>query len=244
MRPLKAAELLLVWERGLNLTLLERALLLLAAACPESDADTIAGWPIGARDAHLLHLREWIFGPLLVNTARCPRCGEQVEWESRVSDFDQPPPQELPAAGYALRAAEWEVRFRLPASRDIAAVMGDTGADANRALLMSCILAVSRGGAAWAPEALPPAVAADVMARMEALDPLADIRIALTCPQCADQWHAGFDIAGYLWAEIRQWAEQTLAAVHQLARAYGWSESQILELSPLRRQLYLGMIHT
>jgi hypothetical protein len=77
---------------------------------------------------------------------------------------------------------------------------------------------------------------------MEALDPLAEIRISLTCPQCNHKWDAWFDIAGYFWAEIQDWAEKTLAAVHQLARAYGWSEGEILELSPVRRQLYLGMI--
>ena len=33
MRPLKAMELLTVWERGLNQTLLERVLALLIAAC-------------------------------------------------------------------------------------------------------------------------------------------------------------------------------------------------------------------
>jgi hypothetical protein len=77
---------------------------------------------------------------------------------------------------------------------------------------------------------------------MEALDPQADIRIALTCPQCGHGWNAQFDISGYLWTEIDQWAHQTLNAVHRLARAYGWSERDILELSPVRRQLYLGLI--
>jgi hypothetical protein len=91
---------------------------------------------------------------------------------------------------------------------------------------------------------LPEAVLAELTARMEALDPLADIRMDLTCPQCGHRWTAWFDIAGYLWEEIQHWAEETLATVHQLARAYGWSEGEILELSPVRRQLYLGMINS
>jgi hypothetical protein len=245
MRPLKTAELLMVWERGLNLTLLERTLALLAAACPESDSETIAAWPIGERDARLLQLREWIFGSLLVNTSQCPQCAERVEWESRVSDFTRSATaHDAPQAGFELRAAGWTVRFRLPTSKDIAAVMHQPGEVAARALRNGCILSASRGGETHPPESLPEAVLTDLTARIEALDPLADIRIDLVCPKCSHQWTAWFDIAGYFWAEIEHWAGQTLAAVHQLARAYGWSEGEILELSPLRRQLYLGMIHS
>lgn len=245
MRPLKAVELLMVWERGLDLTLLERALALLAAACPESDPDTIAAWPIGERDARLLQLREWIFGPLLVNTAQCPQCMERVEWQSRVSDFTRPAAvHDIPADGFELRAAGWAIHFRLPTSKDIAAVMRQPGEVATRSLLNGCILSANHGNETCTPESLPAAVLTDLTARMEALDPLADIGIGLTCPQCGHQWDAWFDIAGYLWAEIQHWAEQTLATVHQLSRAYGWSEGEILELSPRRQQLYLGMIHS
>ena len=73
MRALKAMELLTVWERGLNQTLLERVLALLIAACPKIDSETIAGLSIGERDARLLQLREWMFGSHLVNTAQCPQ---------------------------------------------------------------------------------------------------------------------------------------------------------------------------
>jgi hypothetical protein len=243
MTPLTAAQLLMVWERGLNLALLDKALALLVAACPESDPETIADWPIGERDARLLQLREWIFGPLLVNTAQCPQCAERVEWQSRVSDFTRPA-ADATAAGDELRTADWAVRFRLPTSKDLAAVMHLPGAGAARALLNGCIVSASHGGATCPPESLPEAVLMDLTARIEALDPLADIRISLTCPRCAHQWNAWFDITGYLWAEIQHWAEQTLATVHQLARAYGWSENDILGLSPVRRQLYLGMIYS
>jgi len=164
---------------------------------------------------------------------------------SRVDDFAQP--ATLPDGtddGFELKTAGWTVHFRLPASKDIAAVMHQTGEVASQTLFSGCILAATRGNEPCAPESLPPEVLAELMARMEALDPLADIQIGLSCPQCGQQWNAWFDIAGYLWTEIQHWAEETLGSVHQLACAYGWSEVEILELSPLRRQLYLGMIHS
>jgi len=44
--------------------------------------------------------------------------------------------------------------------------------------------------------------------------------------------------------EVNEWAERQLQTVHKLARAYGWTEREILNLSPVRRQLYLGMIES
>jgi hypothetical protein len=37
-------------------------------------------------------------------------------------------------------------------------------------------------------------------------------------------------------------ARSLLAEVHSLARAYGWTESEILALSPQRRSTYLEMV--
>jgi len=244
MQPLKATELLMVWERGLHQSPLERALALLAAACPEKDADTIAAWPIGERDNRLMQLREWIFGPLLTSTAKCPQCAERVEWDNRISDFRQQHAEAAPAAGFDFSAMGYEVCFRLPTSKDVAAMLPEPGEDVLPGLLTRCILSVRRGDRTCEASGLPASVLSDLALKMEQLDPLADIRIDLTCPQCSHAWSAQFDIAGYLWAEIHQWAQQTLNTVHLLAAAYGWSEGDILELSPVRRELYLGLIHS
>ncbi len=78
MRALLAFELLRVWEQGLTLTPVQRALALLAAACPDTSTDALAGLSIGQRDACLLTLREWAFGPQLISLATCPACNERV----------------------------------------------------------------------------------------------------------------------------------------------------------------------
>ena len=65
--------------------------------------------------------------------------------------------------------------------------------------------------------------------------------INLSCPACAGAWSATFDIAGFLWKEIHAWAKTALRGVHVLARAYGWRESDVLALSPTRRQIYLEL---
>ena len=244
MRPLEANELLVVWEWGLNQTLLERVFTLLSVACPEVDSQAIAELSIGERDARLLQLREWMFGSRLVNTAECPRCNERVEWENRVGDIRIQPLQCIPTSdAFNLDMANYSVRFRLPTSKDIAAVMNAGGSDSmHRNLLERCIASACYNGETCDPGSLPEDVLAAIESRIEKMDPQADIKIDLTCPQCAHKWGVLFDIASFLWAEINQWAEQTLHAVHKLASVYGWSEHDILNLSPVRRQLYLGLV--
>jgi len=45
-------------------------------------------------------------------------------------------------------------------------------------------------------------------------------------------------------AEARDWAQRILADVNVLARAYGWSEREILSLSPTRRRHYLELVQS
>ena len=66
----------------------------------------------------------------------------------------------------------------------------------------------------------------------------------LTCPSCEHQWRILFDIASFLWAEIDRWSENMILTIHKLAGRYGWSETQILELSPVRRQMCMGLVNS
>jgi hypothetical protein len=87
MRAPTAAELLNVWENGLRQIPVDRALGLLEAVYPEQSAETLSELSIGERDARLLQVRQVLFGPLITNTTRCPRCSERLEWESEVTEL-------------------------------------------------------------------------------------------------------------------------------------------------------------
>jgi hypothetical protein len=86
---------------------------------------------------------------------------------------------------------------------------------------------------------------AELMAQVEtglaALDPAADISLALACDSCGHGWAADFDIGALLWEEIEARARGLLGEIHGLARAYGWTEPEILALSPERRAAYLEL---
>ena len=91
-------------------------------------------------------------------------------------------------------------------------------------------------------DALPAPVVASLSHAMAMHDPGGDLQIQLNCPRCAHQWQALFDIVPYLWSALEDWAQRTLADVHLLARAYSWSEREILGLSATRRQHYVEMV--
>ena len=87
MRPLSAQDLLRVWEVGENQHPLDRALTLLAAACPELTWDELAALSVGQRDARLFTIREQTSGPRLNGFAECPRCAERLEFDVAVADL-------------------------------------------------------------------------------------------------------------------------------------------------------------
>ena len=243
MRTPTAAELLTVWERGLAQPPARRGLLLLTAADPETPPEMLARLTIGARDARLLALREWLFGSTVNCVTKCPGCGDRVEFTFTIADVCSP----AGASGTTLEAEvavdDYAVRFRLPNSNDLLAIdgCGDVGT-ARRRLVSGCLLHVRRQSNDIAEQELPRAVVDAIGARMAEADPQADVTLRVTCPACANQWQAAFDIVSHLWTEISAWAARVLREVHALASAYGWSEAESLRLSPTRRQLYLNLI--
>ena len=120
-----------------------------------------------------------------------------------------------------------ELRFRLPTSADLLAVKSA------EQLLERCSLS---GDGQLAEDFV-----AAVGEKMSDADPMADIHLALNCPNCEYNWEAAFDIVAFLWREISAAARRLLREVHTLASAYGWTESEILGMSPARRRAYLEM---
>ncbi|MFE5119762.1 hypothetical protein [Streptomyces sp. NPDC056669] len=119
-------------------------------------------------------------------------------------------------------------------------------ARARRALLARCLVSVHRAGQPVPADHLPVAELPEPVQRKlaeaaEHADPAADVTLNVACPECGEATRAELDIASYLWAELDHWARDLLLDVHLLATAYGWSEPQILALSPLRRRYYLEL---
>lgn len=134
----------------------------------------------------------------------------------------------------------YEVAFRLPTSRDLLEAGKGEGAEAR--LLERCVLEARSGEDPVAADALPVPVIEAVGAAMADADPLADVRLELTCPACGHGWTSPFDPVAFFWDEIEAWVPRLLREVHRLASAYGWSEREILGMSAWRRAEYLRLL--
>lgn len=272
MNPLSASALLDVWERGRSVSPVGRGLLLLGAASPGVSTDALAALPLGRRDTRLFALRGWTFGSSVEGVVDCPRCGERLElsfdlgelgvldpggWGSGEVDGERAAgaqgeapdgesdgkPESAPAGGASpgrqVTVGEVVVRFRLPDSRDLQALEGlEDGVRAREEILKRCVLEVEDpAGRGWTP-----ALAAPVAAAMEEADPRASVQLGTTCPDCGHGWETTFDILSWFWDEIDAWGRHMLGEVHVLARAYGWSERDILGMSAWRRGHYLRLV--
>ena len=238
MRALSASEIIGAWERGIGRHPVDQALVLLSAACPSLAPEQLAAFTIGHRDACLLRLREAIFGPGASSTARCPHCSEALEFTVRTTDLVADPPDR--GVRYELVEGGLALKFRLPDSTDLRAIVACPNVVAARRLLRDrCVLEVSRDGTENASDALSEQETAQLASLVAQCDPLADITLDLTCAVCGQGWSVAFDIASFLWHEINALAKRLLGEVHTLARFYGWSETDILALSPARRNYYL-----
>ena len=234
MFPLSRHDLLTAWEMGHALNSIDRALLLLSAAFPGTDSSILMALSIGERDADLLLLRELTFGSGLAALADCPHCGEHLELEVSIAQLRQSAPTDR---ALSVDAGGYQVEFRLPNSADLATIRGETDiSTARRKLFENCV--THNPSAIEMPEAVVEAVAA----AMAQADPQGDLRLGMDCPTCRQHWEEIFDVTSFFWSEIHAWAVRALREVHHLASAYGWSESDILAMSPWRRQVYLELI--
>lgn len=244
MRPLSVAELLSVWEGGWGTRPFERALALLAAATPESSPAALARISLGCRDAHLLRLRKWVFGTEIALLVSCPHCNQVLEMALPAADLQSSPDDYLDESverEVGVVAGDYEVRCRPPNTDDLMACVGLEIAESRARLFERCVVEARRHGQNLTAAQLPEDVAQKVVEDIAASDPQADVRVDFSCPDCHQRWTDTFDIVSFFWTEIDAWARRTLSDVHTLARAYGWRESDILALSPGRRQIYLTM---
>jgi hypothetical protein len=244
MSKFDSAALLTVWEQGAMQQPFIRALKLLAVVRPEKSEEEWAQVSIGERDGNLLNLQEeWFGGDLEASTA-CTNCSEPLQFSFRTEDVRTPTSGVSDGHGVRISAAGYDLTCRLPKSADLLAVAQNPEKAASDTLLIRCVEEVSYQGAKLnsVEVSLPAEVVRAASMAMQRADQQAHVEISLQCPGCGNQWSQPFDIASYLWSEIEDLAQRLLVEIHILASNYGWSEREIMALSPRRRHLYAEMV--
>lgn len=245
MRPFSARAALAAWERGQRADPVGRAQALLAAALPGQSRERLQDLTIGQRDALLMRVRERTFGGEIKGLVICPRCGTKLEFPLDLRRYDVAGTLARPLAASTFSCDGFQIRFHVPTAGDLAAAAHCADVESARRLLLErCVEAVERGGQVVPPSALPEPVVEQLGKRMEDLDPLAYLPLAVDCVRCLHHWLVLLDIAVLLWQEIASAAERLLRDVQTLALAYGWSEAEILGMSEARRKFYIEQIPT
>lgn len=235
-------ELLDTWEAGLAASDADRALLLHALARPRIDSSRLLSMPVGSRDADLLTLRALLFGEPAQVRLRCAGCAEELEFSLDIRQLlTSDGPTEDIAEPIEVALGEWTVRFRLPTPADLLAVGQSAPAEARSLLMERCVVTVTRDTQPATAADLPAEVQKKVAEAVAQADPDADLRLDAPCPACGHHTSAVLDAASFLWAELDAWARGILAEVHLLASTYGWTEPDVLALSPRRRRHYLEL---
>lgn len=226
-------DVLALWERACEAGPAARSDALLGEMAPAS---------LSKRNAALLALRVRLFGAKQDLRAACPACRLPLEFTvdcDALARSLQPPAEA--GSEHELRCDGYHITYRAPNFIDWRVVAG--ASDFALALMRRCIARCERNdGTPCDCAALPAAVSDALSNALEALEPGACVGFDLQCPECAAQWSAPMDCAAVLYAELRARAEGLLVEVDALARAYGWSETQVLALSPTRRAAYLQMV--
>jgi hypothetical protein len=197
-----------------------------------ADVQEVATVPVGDLNRALLTAWRERFGDRMDCVATCPGCGERLEFELSVGAMlaaGGPPP--VPPA---VEVAGRRIELRAPTVADLQeAAAGGSREAARRELLRRCV-----GSDVELPASID-ALAEQVSAALEAADPHTALMPALRCPSCDAGFQAAVDVAAHLWAALDRRARRVVDEVAELARAYGWTEDDVLRLPAYRRRVYV-----
>jgi hypothetical protein len=224
MYALTGERLLNAWDQGQLEPEVTRAIVLLASALPSHSTEELALMPLAERNALLLELRALSFGHVMDGYALCPECAGALEFQLAVKSL-----LEQTRAKHTGESLGSEIHMRQANTMDLLACLQEEDAEAGRhVLLRRC-----GGGQELSTE---------VIERFEVVNSSAEMLCRVECPECGGQPVLDFDIAAFLWREVRSAAKQLLWEIHCLAAAYGWNQAEIFALTPQRRQAYLEMV--
>ena len=228
---LSAAALLELWERAPAPA--ERAAATLAAWTGD---DAAADLPLDEVNRRLLDLRAETFGADLAFYTECPTCRQAIEFavDARSLTAHGTSVTEEPLVHGAV-----VVEYRVPTTVDLVAATASS--DARRALFERCVVRATSDGRDLPAADLPDDVMAAVGARLDERHPLLDVTFDIGCTQCGHRWGELLDVAAHLWSDIDASARRLLHEVALLARAYGWTERDVLRMTAHRRAHYLEL---
>lgn len=230
-------------EWGHKRTPLERALGLVVVADRNTSYEDVCDWAVGRRDQRLFAMHREFFGDALQAHMVCAACEAPLELSLSISAIEEKLSLPRESSPHFVEAGGYAIDFRCLTSRDLLDVlaMNDVTSVEGRLLERCVVGALDANGNDVGPSLLPREVIEELLGALSKTDPYVDIVLDLSCAQCAHQWSVVLDISQFLWVRMTALAYRAVGDVHTLARFYGWSETQVLNMSEFRRGLYLEL---
>ncbi len=239
MLDLSAQRVLNIWEQGALLDAEAKTQSLLSLIAPELSMKALADLVLGERNKNLLELRQQLFGSKLQAYVECGECGQALDLEFLIEDFGFSSIAHIPEI-QRIENGNINAKIRLPNGHDLEALESVKSVNDGRNLLFSrCVLELYRDDNLVVLQDLSEDELSQLELLISELDPRMEILFDLSCPQCSHSWQSPLDIGSFLWREFDVYARELLENIHLLASTYGWSETDILTMSNVRRKYYI-----
>lgn len=196
----------------------------------------VSDLPVCDLDAIAAYLQIHYFGSLVESSLRCSRCDHAFDLSFDLDPFleDRGPNRSAEVSGpdedgaYRLKDGR---RFRLPNAKDMLAAGRLSEADAIQEIRRRCVLA---GDFSEDPETLEEA--------MEAVGPMLSQRLQAACPHCGQTQAVQFQMQSFFLESLAFERRYLNYEIHYLARGYGWSRNEILEMTREDRRLHAKLL--
>ena len=236
---MKAEDLLLIWEYARERDPAQLRTVLMGVLRPDLGPVDLEAMSLGrVHQAMIRTLCDMAAAPLR-GQATCPACGEVMGFHMDPTRLLIPPEPEA----LVVEHQDYRLRLRPPSGRDLAMVLAlGEETSAWEYLVEACLVSARDSMGPVAPTSLPAEIIALAGEALAEADPGLIYRLSMKCIECGHQWSPQLDPALFLVREAKAAAKRILIEVDRLAKTYGWSEAEILAMSPRRRQTYLDLV--
>jgi hypothetical protein len=169
------------------------------------------------RDRALAAVYQRTFGNKISGSPRCLQCDSPYDTDFELSDLVQTLWRELPPRVVTTATGR---RFRVPTGTDELAVGHLEPDAAARAIAARCAV----DGTGSADDSL------ELSQLLERAAPVLDLDLSGVCPECGAENALAFRMQSYLLHALANERARLAGELDVLARAYGWSASEILAL--------------
>ena len=242
-QDLSAAQILDVTDAGADADPVARGSVLLATTHPEWEPEQVSGLVLGERESLLLEVRRATLGDVLSARTVCPGCGAGLAADVPAAWLRRDGDPATAAPTFELELGAVVLTIRPPDGTVLARAAAEPDVDSCRlALLAGCIVRAAGPAGILDPAELPSDVVAAAGEAIVERDPRCEFTVALSCVSCGHDWEAGFDAGLFLWEELVAMSIRLADNVDLLARAYHWSEAEIVAMSSRRRRRYVERV--